>query len=313
MALGRKFDAVIGNPPYQEVREHGVKITGDGALWVQFTDLSLKLADDGGFLSLIIPNSVFGPAYDMMGSRRSFFNDDFKKRNLIHANLDVKRHFRNVGVSPVYFILENSDEYSLTELDAADGPMKVDIGNMIFIPHDSSAISMAVHERIMCAETNERPFKMRWTGDIRMMEENAQDVESETHRFPVFCYHSNNGILWSDRKDRDFHRRKILVSYVGHYKCHADGEGCMNAKCEVSVRFLADSEDAESAESFYDSELIHWLMNSNRRTQFQQTRLLNHIRPPAFDKIMTDEDVFVHYGLTEREREFVIRNSGKRK
>jgi tRNA1(Val) A37 N6-methylase TrmN6 len=81
--INMKFDVVVGNPPYQESKEHGKKVTGNGALWVKFTLKSIELCKDNGYVAFIIPDSWTAPTYDLMGSRKSIFNDYFKKYNLI--------------------------------------------------------------------------------------------------------------------------------------------------------------------------------------------------------------------------------------
>ena len=253
----------------------------------------------------MVPDSILAPTHDMMASRKSFFNDVFKNMNLEFVDLDVKKYFKSVGVNPIAFVVADNGDYSGTVVNTNDGQIELNIENMTFIPKDVSLMSLGIHNKILTQVPNESLFKLRWTKDVKEMEKSTQEERTKTHRYPVFDHHSNNDIRWSDIKDNDFETPKFLISYIGKYKCLLDAEGQMNAKRQVSVRFFQPGEDPESVRSFYDSELIHFVMNSNKWTQYLLSQILNYIPHPPFDRVYGDEDVYDHFELTQAERDYV--------
>ena len=305
-----KFDVVVGNPPYKELLDHGKKTTGNGALWVQFLNCALDLMDSKGLLAFIVPDSILAPTNDMMASRISFFNDIFKSMNLKYIDLDVKKHFKQVGVNPISFIVSGGEDYKGTKVNTGDGEIDIHIGNMTFIPKDTSPTSLSVHKKILSQTLNSSLFKLRWRKPVAEMENSTQDKKTKTHRYPVFDHHTNNDIKYSDLMDPDFHTPKFLVSRIGRYKYYFDKRGKMNAKREVSVRFFESDEDPEGINSFYSSELIHFVMNSNKWTQYLLPQILNYIPPPPLNRTYTNEEIYDHFKLTAKERKYVKANIG---
>jgi hypothetical protein len=85
-----KFDVVIGNPPYQDPSSAAKNVK----LWPRFVAHSIELLKDGGFVSLITPDSW--ATFDTSQSRRQRKNiiDNIDLEKVIDENASF-----NVGVS----------------------------------------------------------------------------------------------------------------------------------------------------------------------------------------------------------------------
>jgi hypothetical protein len=300
-----KFDVILGNPPYQESKEHGKKVTGNGALWVKFTELAFKNVKEDGVVAFVIPDSVLAPTYDKMGSRVSLFNDLLKKFNTVYINLDVKKFFQNVGTFPIAFVCQKNNFYKETKIQTNKELLSVNISKMNFIPKDYNRISISIHNKILSDKKNDNLFKMRWVKEVTTL--NAQENKNEKYKYPVIDSHSFKETRWSENKDPGFDKPKILVTYVGNYQCIVDNGNC-GAKHAVSVRFLLENETVESADSFYNSKLINYVMNSNKWTQYLLSQILNNIKTLPLNKVWTNNEIYTHFRFTQEEIEYIESN-----
>jgi hypothetical protein len=298
-----KFDVVVGNPPYQEHREHGKKVTGNGALWVKFITQSLDLVKNDGYVSLITPDSWTSPTYDLMGSRESILNDYFKKYNLEHVDFNVKKHFKNVGIDPCYFIIKKSNNYTKTSINTPNGEFDINLKNMSFIPKDLNPLSLSIHSKVLSNSENARLFKMRWKKVVGSI--NVQNDKDDVFKYPFIDAHSYKPVRWASSLDPDAAKRKVLVTYVGKYQCIVDDKGEFGARQAVSVLFLKDNEKGEYANNFFNSKLIHFIMNSNRWTQYILSQILNFIPVTNFTEDWDDNKIYNHFNLTQEEIDYI--------
>jgi Eco57I restriction-modification methylase/Protein of unknown function (DUF1493) len=302
-----KFDVVVGNPPYQEHREHGKKVTGNGALWVKFITQALELVKDDGYVSLITPDSWTSPTYDLMGSRESILNDYFKKYNLEHVDFDVKKYFKNVGIDPCYFIVKKSNDYTNTSINTPNGKFDINLENMSFIPKDLNPLSLSIHSKVLSNSENARLFKMRWKSIIKSI--NVQNDKDDVFKYPFIDAHSHKPVRWASSLDPDASKRKVLVTYVGKYQCIVDDNGELGAKQAVSVLFLNDNEKGEYADNFFNSKLIHFIMNSNRWTQYILSQILNFIPIIDFTQDWDDTKIYNYFNFSQEEIDYIVANN----
>jgi hypothetical protein len=240
-----------------------------------------------------------------MGSRFSILNDLFKKYNLLHLNLDTKKYFTDVGTFPISFVAKKDNNYTSTKVITKEGNITIDITNMNFIPKDYNNDSLEIHKKLLSTNLNSNLFKMRWTKDVISLD--AQTEKTIENKYKVLDCHSFKPIRWSNKKDIALDKRKILVTYVGNYQCIVD-DGTMGAKQSVSVRFLDDNETIESVNSFYNSKIINYVMNSNKWTQYLLSQILNYIPHPVLDKVYTDKELYKFFGLTKKEQSYIEEN-----
>jgi site-specific DNA-methyltransferase (adenine-specific) len=302
-----KFDVVIGNPPYQESKTHGKKVTGNGALWVKFTIQAIDLCKNDGYVSFIIPDSWTAPTYDLMGSRKSIFNDYFKQYDLQYVNLDVKKYFLTVGIDPSAFLLKKSSKYSVTKFVTPKGDVSIDVNTMSFITRDVNATALRIHEKVLSRHKNKRLFKMRWTKTVTGI--TAQEDKDKEFKYPSIDHHSNKPVRWANSVDPDASKRKILIPYVGSYQCIVDDTGMYGAKESVSVLFLDQNDVGSYCRNFFNSKLVSYILNKNRWTQYTLAQILNYIPVEDFTVEWSDEKIYQHFGLTQEEIDYVEANS----
>jgi hypothetical protein len=119
-----KFDVVIGNPPYQEMKEDGTRKGKGVNLWSKFISLGMNIAKDGGKVAMITPTSWISPSIDLSGQYK--VNGEERLWNVFnsystYANvIDVAKHFKGVGSTFGYFIVDKSKHDGLKFSDGAD-------------------------------------------------------------------------------------------------------------------------------------------------------------------------------------------------
>ena len=302
-----KFDVVVGNPPYQESKAHGKKVTGNGALWVKFTLKAIDLCNDDGYVLFITPDSWTAPTYDLMGSRKSIFNDYFKKYNLTYINFDVKKHFLGVGTDPCAFIMKKDFYYKTTNVVTPNETFSIDITNMSFITRDINSVALAIHEKVLSQTENNRPCKMRWTKSVTGIK--IENDKSDEYCYPFVDHHAEKPLRWANTLDPDALKRKVLIPYVGKYQCIIDDKGELGARESVSVLFLNKNETVDSANSFFNSKLVTYIMNTNKWTQYILSQIINYIPINDYTQTWTDKDLYTHFNLTLEEIDYIETNS----
>ena len=119
-----KFDIVVGNPPYQ----NGSTDAGNFAIWPLFIKKSNELLEDGGIMSMIVPQTW--AANKKVPSSRAQITatirrDVFALGHLSTVNFNIGYHF-NVGSTFSYFVWHKSKANGITEVVTPNGNYSVD-------------------------------------------------------------------------------------------------------------------------------------------------------------------------------------------
>lgn len=289
-----KFDLVVGNPPYQESKEHGKKVTGDGAPWVKFTVIMIRTLKESGYLMFLIPDSWQAPTYDLMGSRLSIFQDFFKKGNLLCSVSVDKNIFADVGVGISYFVFQNTKYSGATNIDG----VLIDITDMPFIPKNKESLSIC--SKVLTKTLNSRQAKMRWNKAVTEIK--WQETKTDEYCYPFIDHNSYKPIRWANKKDPDQYKRKVIFPYIGTYQAIVDDKGEYGTNPQSAILFLNKNENKEAAEGFYGSKLISFLVNSNKWTQYLLVgNILNYIPVPDLSREWTDLELYEWFELTQEE------------
>jgi len=125
------FDAVIGNPPYQDAT--GAKGIGH-TIWDKFVYYSIEILKQGGYLLIVHPSGWRSPK----GMYRKVF-DIIQARTLIFLRMydfNKGRQIFNMGTNLDYYLLKNNPTSTNTTkiIDIDDRFYIIDLNKWCFIP-----------------------------------------------------------------------------------------------------------------------------------------------------------------------------------
>ena len=102
-----KFDAIVGNPPYQD----GTKKGQQNKIYNQMSKKALELLTPTGVMAFITPSSV---------CKKSKRFSIIENKNLTSVNFTPNLHF-NVGVNICYWIIDKSKESTTCSVTSING------------------------------------------------------------------------------------------------------------------------------------------------------------------------------------------------
>ena len=204
------FDAVIGNPPYQERSGGHLKTR---MIWQDFVLRGIGSLADGGTLAMIHPSTWrgAGPTHPpgIEAARNALKRMDMEWLSMTGVK-DCGKVFKGVGIAfDAYVARKSPAPGSATEIEGADGEaFSACIGEMDFIP----SFRCADLDAILAKEGEERVDFIRSRSKFESRRSWMSEERTEIHRHP--CAHAvsrnaslrerNGGrlrLMWSSAKE----------------------------------------------------------------------------------------------------------------
>jgi hypothetical protein len=138
----RKFDIVVGNPPFQDsnrslnVRPGG----GKGNIYPKFVDLAWELLKPEGEIGFVVPTSFFTNTQWLKPSKK---NELTLSRQICCVKTGIESHFR-VGTAICYFVAQNIVPKRSPSVNGS----AFNIYTYKFIPKYTSKVGLSILEKI---------------------------------------------------------------------------------------------------------------------------------------------------------------------
>ena len=218
-----KFDAIIGNPPYQEVDKNG-KTKGGTNLYTKFINYSFDVLNQNSYLLFITPISWLGPSKNIqMGN--DILHNIFLKYDLLYLNLNECKKFFNVGSTFCYYLIQKkitkklltnviSEYKKLIEKNHIDFKKLI---NFDFLPIHITNDTLNLIEDIT-NKKNKLIIKRCRLLDTSNKSGKEHLKLKKDDKFKYITYHTSTKTYYSDIKLDLYDNIKILLNMAGYLK-----------------------------------------------------------------------------------------------
>jgi len=197
-----KFDVIVMNPPYQELKEGNRK---SQALWDKFVEETINDLKEGGYLVAVHPDG-----WRMVnGGKFKNVHNLLKSKQILYLEVhDKNEGFKIFGATTPYdfYCLHNVPNTMFTKIKCEDGTIeRVDISKMEFIPN-----GMYKEFNKLVAKDNEERVKMLLDSSYHTQRtEQMSNVQTEEFKYPCIHY---------TYKDGSFRLSYSNTNKRGHFK-----------------------------------------------------------------------------------------------
>lgn len=321
-----KFNAVVGNPPYQEA--DGGASASSRPIYPYFVDISREL--NPAFVSIIIPTRWFAGGKHLDDFRKSMLNDTHIKE--LHDCLHPEEIFPNTnnrgGIC--YFLWdraynnESNDQMKVVthngngELIESVRPMKTrDLD--IFI-RNSSALSILdkvvpdEHTDVMSNHISpRRPFGLDGNfiknSDFHSSELGMTD--------PVKCYGKAKTIGYVEKANIPAHKEwidkwKVYMPYANNIGTELNDDNqntflgepnsvCTETFLAVGLEDRLTRNQCENLSGYLRTKFARFLLSLSKISQHGTSKTYRFVPVVDFSQKWTDEKLYTKYGLTQAE------------
>ncbi len=311
-----KFDAVVGNPPYQ-VMDGGSKASAT-PVYNYFVEQAKEL--NPKYLSMIIPARWYSGGRSLDSFRDAMIHDrriqklfDYTDSNDCFAGVDIAG-----GVCYFLWDAQHDGECQVTNFHSGEyfiSTRKLDSGD-VFVRHSQSIsiiekVQQKDHDFFDVRVSSQKPFGLR----TYVVPTERGDIQLRYNKGigPFNRDKVTAGVEWIDRW-------KVIMSYLTHdHAGRADKEGkrrifstteVLPPKVVCTETYIVidcfDTEDeAQNLLAYLKTKLVRFLVAQVTTTQHISKANFTLVPVQDFHKRWTDVELYIKYGLTDEEIAFI--------
>lgn len=276
-----KFDAIVGNPPYQ----NGPK-GSSGKLWMLFVEESIKSLKGGGYLCIVHP----------IGWRTInnwMWTDIYQKNQVEYVKIEPDVDW-SAGVKVDWYILRNLPCSKMTLVDFGTGVKSIDFTKVNGIITDSTS------EKILNFKSG-RKFVFEQSCEAHTQYKDFSEEKVGKYKYPV-RHTSPKNVFWVPNEHSWQNKKKVLVSRSGYLTPEYDG-GKTGTTQDCFAIFVSSREIGTKIVRLLNSKLYVYLLKSLKTSGFNDKKILNEF-PDVTENLknsFVDTDLYTHFKLTNEE------------
>lgn len=302
-----KFDVVVGNPPYQDA-------TGQNTLYPKFYAKVVNLLKPNGTVTMITPPAIIPGLWGLKDPDGIKMPEPITIKKIVFGNR-VKKHFTGVASEFCYFILNNTASTNKAVNVCTDAGSIIAASPLFPKSIDSQSILIAQSIINKCFSFGKDPYEAT-SGDhgrSAYADINGHDlaVESISSDGTV----KTRKITWT-KAHSHYNKPKVIMPLYGkvahidrtHMLVSAAQEKTNHGKLTGhNVCTVLTNSDAES-ETLVDllnSRLYRFFNAVTNEHRSQNINFVKHFAGVPINQPWTDDSVEKHFGLTEKEQEWL--------
>jgi len=322
------FDAVIGNPPYQDANA-----TGDNKLYLEFIKYSLGVLNPNKYLLFVTPTNIKNYITNKDKNRK--YIDNFYE--ILYLSLNTaNRHFKGISTYFAYFLLKNNvvsscttrveflrnknvetDEITIYEkqelplcLSNMDFTILNKCSNILSKVHDTFDIKKATYN------VNSKPTLQR----IRLSHLSNGDISRnmvDCYKYPIIDKINKSkpfpgDVYYNKHLMNDHGQCKIIMCTGGYLMPSYDAGGVYNLSDNMIYMLCDTKEKYDGFVVLVNSKLIKYI-NLITMTDNIHGRdvVIQNMKALDLEQITNDADIYKLYDLSESEVEVINKTISK--
>lgn len=294
----KKFDVIVGNPPFQKDTAKNSKI------YPKFILNSLELLKNNGFLGFITPSAWLKRDALVLKAVRNMM----KTIDILYINMDFSSQFQ-VGENICGFLVRNSKVIVTTKVINDGNIYNIDLSqNIDLIISNEDKLWRSIDDKFV---KNNSP-KIKWREDVhdhqnRLIEEGIiSKHRNSEYRYPI--YYTASQKQWANKLFGDKDSLKVTVNLSGYWFSYKNPSKYIRITRAMSGQNImhinvASKQEGKNVKSFLSSKLYQFWILKTKTSGFNSG--LSKLPDLGRNKIWTDKEIYDHFGLTKEEIAYI--------
>lgn len=290
---GPVYDMVVANPPYARLLPDGKRASKNHTMVRDFVEKSLRVLKPGGYLVFIVPDNWMSLA-DRNAICSKLTRLQFHWLNIHEA----KRHFKKVGSSFTWFVVENVPSYKDMTVQGVFKKTHycdtVPSAPREYIPLLYNSVVHSILSKTL--DAGHPAFRVETSSDLHKCTKKEDLSAVQGGEFVHKVIHTPKQTVYARRPHKFQHGFKVFISLTDTYQVFVDHCGMTQ-----SIAFIRCPDEARAQEiaKTLSHPLYRFLNNICRYGNFNNVRVLQKFPIPASGNPYTD------FGISPREQSFL--------
>ena len=303
----KKFDIIMGNPPYQKENKKNDTARGgtNNNLYLEFINNSISLLKKNGYLIFIHPLN-----WRKIGSK---IFTEFIDRDIHYLKLNYGGDlFENVSVKTDYYVLKNSNSKDYKSIIEYVNNKETFTSNVIlsntlkFIPNIFNEHINSILNKI---NIYGKQYECIISSDCHKIRPHVKKGKTELFKYPLFNTSANPFEYFSSRPHKNHYSKKIILSNSGKLSPFYD-EGILGTTQDSMYILVNSKKEGNVIINAINSELFSFLIQICQWGNFRnEASLFTYFKYPDFNIInnskLDDEFINMYYKISEDEINFL--------
>ena len=303
----KKYDLIVGNPPYAKLLENGKRASKNHNLIKDFIDKSLEKLKTNGYLLFITPDNW------MSYADRNILIEKITELQIIHLDIhNAKKHFKKIGSSFTWYIIQNCPAYKNINVSGI-WKKKEYISSVIstkrkYIPLLYNQIIQNILSKTI-DNTNLKKFEIKTSSDLHKYTKAEFINAEETDVYKYKLIHTPNQTVYASKPHKYQEGYKVFISTTDKYSVFID-----NCGMTQSIVFILCANEAEAKKymQILQHPLYVFINNICRWGNFNNIRILQSFPIPNDTFINTytgnQKEIYNYFKITDDELNYINAN-----
>lgn len=292
-----QFDVVATNPPFQDSTK---KKKTQHKLWIDFTQKTFnEWLKPGGALLQVSPSSFLSPSNKILKI--------FQSKAVKFLHLDTKTYFPKVGSTFADYMIRNQLNDGKTEIitDVSTFYHKID-KSTFYLPIDVCEESLSIHRKVVFNYQDKLDVRYDYVTchNVNLLRNTGIISKTQDDEYVHPILHTNKQIWYSKIRQDWANKKKVMWSRSGYTRpFYDDGE---LGGTDMAYYVLVPSDECGYNLSYnLNGKLMQYILMTAKWSGFGNEKVFCALPNLPTDRKMTDAEMYLFFGLTEEEREYV--------